>query len=254
MPEWLQNADGGLGWAVIAAVVTMLATGIGALPVLVKRKTPDWMVAAGSAMAAGMMVAVTVFDLLVTGVERGTPWEVGLGFLVGCCFLWLCTRLLDKHSDKIDIAGLKREKGRRALAVLLAMGVHSLPEGIAIGVGYASGNRELGVFVALAIAVHNIPEGVAISLPLAAQGLGFRRCAWYSVLSSLPQPIGVIPAYLLVVLFKPLLPTLLGFAGGAMIYMVLVELLPGSLERAGKARTAWAFAIGFVILMQLQWL
>lgn len=240
--------------AVLAGVVTMLATGLGALPVLVQRRLPDWLVACGSALAGGMMVAVTVFDLLVTGIERGTPWEVGLGFLLGCGFLAAGAHCLREHSDGISFAGLARKDGRRAFLVLLAMFIHSFPEGIAVGVGYASGSQKLGLFVAFAIAVHNIPEGVAISLPLAEDGVSFRRCFLYSTLSSLPQPLGVIPAYLAVAFFRPLLPTLMGFAGGAMVYLVLTELIPKSLAEAGKTRTAWAFAIGFVMLMQLQWL
>lgn len=243
-----------MGSALIAGVITMFATGLGAFPMLLEGKLPRWVVAAGSALAGGMMVSVTVFELLVTGMERGSPWDVGGGFLLGCFFLWFSERFLSDHADGIKLAGLRKDRARRALLVLLAMFVHSLPEGIAIGVGYASGNRELGVFVALAIAVHNVPEGVAISLPLAAEGVGFRRCFMYSVLSSLPQPVALIPAYLLVVFFKPLLPVLLGFAGGAMVYLVLIELIPQSLREAGHARTAWAFVIGFVLMMQLEWL
>lgn len=254
MMDLLHNADTGLLAALVAGVVTMLATGLGALPVLLERDAPAWVIAAGSAMAGGMMVAVTVFDLLVVGVDRGSPLEVGLGFLLGCTFLWASERYLHDHPDGIKVHGLRKEGGRRALLVLLAMFVHSFPEGIAVGVGYASGDQKLGLFVALAIAVHNIPEGTAISLPLAAEGVSFRRCVFFSILSSLPQPVGVVPAYLMVAAFQPLLPTLLGFAGGAMIYLVLTELLPKSLSEAGEVRTAWAFALGFVLLMQLQWL
>lgn len=254
MMDWLQRADGGLGTAVVAGVVTMLATGLGAVPVLAERRMPEWVLAAGSAAAGGMMVSVTVFDLLATGVDRGTPWEVGAGFLLGCAFLWICGRYLSDHSDSIRLSGLRRDSARRALLILLAMFVHSLPEGMAVGVGYASGHRTLGFFVALAIAIHNIPEGTAISLPMRAEGMGFFRCFFYSVLSSLPQPIGVIPAYLLVSYFQPLLPGMMGFAGGAMIFLVLTELLPKSLNEAGVTRTAWAFAIGFVLMMQLEWL
>lgn len=246
--------DTNLLHAFVAGVITMLATGVGALPVLIQRRMPGWVIAAGSAMAGGMMVSVTVFELLVTGVERGTPSEVAIGFLLGCAFLWRSERFLARHTDGFDLAGLQAEGKQRALLVLLAMFVHSLPEGIAIGVGYASGNQTLGLFMAFAIAVHNMPEGTVISLPLAAEGVGFWRCMWYSVLSSLPQPLGAVPAYLLVTLFRPLLPTLMGFAGGAMLYLVLTELLPKSLQDAGKTRTAWAFSIGFVLLMQLQWL
>ncbi len=240
-----------LAQAFVAAFLTMLATGLGAIPVLFTKKLPERVLGAGYALAGGMMVSVSFFDLVLPGIQSGKPWQLAAGFLAGAVFFWLGDLYLE--GKDWTVAGLHGASGRRALLILATMFVHSFPEGVAVGVGYASGQLGLGVFIAIAIGIHNIPEGLAISLPMAAEGVGFWRCFGYSVLSSLPQPIAVIPAVLLLTLSRALLPYGLGFAAGAMTYLVLAELLPESLEAAGKHGTAWGFTLGFVCILLAQY-
>ena len=102
-------------------------------------------------------------------------------------------------------AGASRARSRRCL-LLLTLFVHSIPEGAAIGVGYATGEIKFGWLLAVAIAVHNIPEGTAVSLPLRANGASVWRCIWYSILTSMPQPIVAVPAFLLVSSFNRCCP------------------------------------------------
>ncbi len=234
-----------------AAVLTMLATGLGALPVLFSRQLSERLLGASYALAGGMMVSVSFFDLVLPGLHRGAVWELAAGFLGGSLFFWLGHRFVAER--EWSVAGLRGAGGRRVLLILATMFVHSFPEGVAVGVGYGAGERELGLFIALAIALHNIPEGLAISLPMAAEGVGFWRCAGYSVLSSVPQPLAAVPAVLTVVVSRELLPAGLGFAAGAMTYLVLAELLPESLERSGRHATAWGFSLGFVAMMLAQY-
>jgi zinc transporter ZupT len=110
---------------------------------------------------------------------------------------------------------------------------------------------EFGFLVALVIAVHNIPEGIAISLPLRARGVSVLHCVYYSVLSSFPQPLAAIPAVIAVSFFQGLLPAGLGFAAGAMIFLVIAELLPESLEEAscGPRETAWWLVVGTAAML-----
>src|SRR5215203_4903441 len=126
------------------------------------------------------------------------------------------------------------------------MFVHSVPEGIAIGVGYATGEMRFGLLLAAAIAVHNIPEGTAVSLPLRARGASIWRCAGYAILTSVPQPLLAMPAFLLTSFFQPLVAPSLGFAGGAMIFLVMSELLPDSFESCSRSDTAWSVTLGLV--------
>jgi zinc transporter ZupT len=103
--------------------------------------------------------------------------------------------------------------------------------------------------MAIAISVHNIPEGIAISLPLKAEGVSTTRCAWASILSSIPQPIMAVPSAIIAWMFEPLLPIGLGFAGGAMIHMTISELLPEAIEEGGHSLTAWGVMLGLCTML-----
>src|SRR4029450_3151839 len=123
-------------------------------------------------------------------------------------------------------------QGADALAALMIVGVmtvHSVTEGVGVGVSFGEG-ASFGVLIAVAIAVHNIPEGRAISLVLVPKGVSVLRAAGWSVFSSLPQPLMAVPAFLLVEWFRPLLPVGLGFAAGAMVWMVVAQLLPDAVR------------------------
>ena len=232
-----------------AALLTDLATGLGALPfIFVRDLSPRWQ-GRFSALAGGMMLSASVFSLSGEALRRGSPWELALGMLLGALFLSATARLLEGRHWKIS--GLSREHSRKAILVLVAMSIHSFPEGVAIGVAYGTRELDFGLLVALAIAVHNIPEGIAISLPLRAKGASVAHCIFYSVLSSFPQPVAALPAVIAVSTFQKLLPAGLGFAAGAMIFLVIAELLPESLEEAGPKETAWWLIIGTVLMLLL---
>jgi ZIP family zinc transporter len=131
------------------------------------------------------------------------------------------------------------------------MTIHSLTEGIGVGVSFGGG-RTLGVFITTAIAIHNIPEGLAISLVLVPRGTSVRAAAWWSVFSSLPQPLLALPAYVFVEHFKPLLPAGLGFAAGAMVWLVLSELVPDARDAASDRAVAATVGVSFAAMMALQ--
>ncbi len=234
-----------------AALLTAFATGLGALPfALVPHLSPRWQ-ARAAALAGGMMLSASVFSLSGEALRRGEAWELALGMLAGAVFLSATSRLLEGRHWKIS--GLSEEGSRKGILVLVAMSIHSFPEGVAIGVSYATGEMDFGLLVALAIAVHNVPEGLAISLPLRARGVSVVRCFYYSVLSSIPQPIAAVPAVIFVSFFRSLLPAGLGFAAGAMIFLVVAELLPESLnhESCGPKETAWWLVVGTALMLVL---
>jgi len=160
-----------------------------------------------------------------------------------------------KNNDEFDIGGLRRSGGAAAILIVAALTIHSLPEGLAIGVAYGAtpetGDTAFGLSVALALAVHNIPEGTAITVALRGQGVSTVRCMGWAVVSSIPQPLGAVPAAWLVWLFEPLLPAGLGFAAGAMMYLVVDELLPDAYDDVGRGPTAVAFMCGLVVMMLL---
>ena len=121
-------------------------------------------------------------------------------------------------------------------------------------VGYGAEGRDaalggLGLYIAVAIAIHNIPEGLAVALPMRARGASINRCFWMAFLTSLPQPIAAVPASLMVWFFQPLMLPMLGFAAGAMMYLVVVELIPDALGTRSPDQTAWAFMLGFGLMV-----
>ncbi len=204
-------------WRVFwVALMTDLATGLGALPfAFVRKLSLPWqgMMTSG---AAGMMLSASVFTLAGEGLKSGALWQVMAGLLAGAAFFSWTARLI--HGREWTIGTLNAAESRQGIMVIVAMFVHSIPEGIAVGVGYATGELGFGFLLATAIAVHNVPEGIAVSMPLRARGIPVSKCAGYAILTSVPQPIAAVPAYMLVSVFKPLLPLGLGFAGGAMIF------------------------------------
>lgn len=198
------------------------------------------------------MISASVFSLAQEGISLKdriphAPYMVILGLLLGSFFFWITEKLVTKY----DTQSIERSQGfsKRSLLIFIVMFLHSIPEGIAIGVGFATGNLEFGLVMAIAISVHNIPEGIAISLPLKAENVSTTRCAWASILSSIPQPIMAVPAAIMAWMFEPLLPIGLGFAGGAMIHMTIAELLPESFEEGGPSLTAWGVMLGLCTML-----
>src|SRR5829696_527474 len=190
------------------ALLTAVATGIGALPFLfAKHPTHDWL-GVSNALASGLMLAASF----------GLVW--GLGFIV------LTRALLQLRKRRpVGFAEMGTLDARKAVLLVGIMTLHSFTEGVGVGVSFGGG-QDFGLFITLAIAVHNIPEGLAISLVLVPRGVGVSRAALWSVFSSLPQPLMAVPAFIFVETFRPLLPFGLGFAAGAMIWMVFSELIP----------------------------
>lgn len=245
-----------LGEAVAAATVTMLATGLGGLPFVFVKRFPDEIARLGWAVAGGMMLSASVFNLIIPGVEEGGITPVAIGVLAGTLLFGVATNYLGDHEHShagIPIPRATTSGGARVILIVGTMFVHSFPEGLAVGVAYGSGEAALGLLVALAIAVHNIPEGVAVSLPLRAEGVSGWRCVLWSIFSSLPQPIAAIPAYLAVQAFRPVLPFAFGLAAGAMFFLVLSEMIPESRADEGqRLSSALATMVGFLALMVLQ--
>jgi zinc transporter ZupT len=233
------------------ALATALATGLGALPFLFVREVSERFVAYSHAVAAGLMLGAS-FGLVSEGTVHGRLETLG-GAVVGVLFILLAQRWLDRYDEEELVFGAARgESARKMLLMMVVMTVHSFSEGVAVGVSFGGGVT-LATVITVAIAVHNVPEGVAITAVLRPQGISVLRCAGWSIVSSLPQPVMAVPAFLFVEAFRPALPWGLGFAAGAMIFMVLVELLPEAFEegrRTPVATLATATVIGMVLFQR----
>lgn len=228
----------------LAALVSDLATGLGALPLPFIDKVGTRWHGLAAATAGGMMLSASVFALADKALRTGDALTIMGGMLAGAVFFaWTAGRIERGHWR---IGAWSEADSRQSILMIATMFVHSVPEGIAIGVGYATGEAKFGLLLATAIAVHNIPEGTAVSLPLRARGASVARCAGYAILTSVPQPLLAVPAFLLTSLFRPLVAPSLGFAGGAMIFLVVSELIPDSLACCSKTETAWGVTVGLI--------
>ncbi|GBD31770.1 Zinc transporter ZupT [bacterium HR33] len=239
----------------VLASLTALATGLGAVPFAFVSRISSAVEARANALAAGLMLGAS-FGLAAEGTHRG-GWQTMAGAVGGVLFILLVHRLLDRHRFSFETAksvpgeaaGGSAAAAKRALLVLIVMTAHSAAEGVAVGVGFGGGET-LALAITVAIAVHNIPEGLAISAVLRSQGVSLVRCAGWSVFSSLPQPLLAVPAFLFVELFQATLPYGLGFAAGAMAFLVLQELLPEAYGNA-PARAVSLFVTVSLVLMVL---
>lgn len=231
-------------------LATALATGLGALPFALVRRVSGRAVGYLNALASGLMLGAC-FGLLAEGTRYG-GWQTFFGANLGVAFILLANRFLRRHhfepgapdarGETTDGAGA--EGLRRMTLIVTVMTVHSFAEGVAIGTSFGGG-MALAAFITVAIAVHNVPEGVAISAVLRSNGVGVARCAGWSIVSSLPQPLMAVPAFLFVETFAPALPYGIGFAAGAMVFMVLLEVLPEAYGRSS------ARAIGAITTLSM---
>ena len=234
----------------LLATFTAVATGFGALPFFfVKNLTRRWL-GASNAVAVGLMLAAS-FGLIYEGLDYGLFGTLA-GAVIGLIFI-IVARWSIQHDDHHPAAFAEMGKldAGKALLIVGVMTLHSLTEGVGVGVSFGGG-AALGLFITLAIAVHNIPEGLAISLVLVPRGVSPTKAAWWSIFSSLPQPLMAVPAFLFVEFFRPVLPYGLGFAAGAMIWMVFSELLPDALEDASSNLVAIVVTASVVAMIAFQ--
>ncbi|HET8657335.1 MAG TPA: ZIP family metal transporter [Longimicrobiaceae bacterium] len=232
----------------LLALVTSLATGLGALPLLFARRLSRRWVGLANALAAGLMIAASV-GLLYEGAIHGI-WTTVLGLVAGVLFVRLSSGLLGDH-EGMQWGELKGADARKALLLLGIMTVHSVTEGVGLGVSFGGGEA-LGVLITVVLALHNIPEGLAISLAMVPRGASVKRAAFWSVFSSLPQPLLAIPAFLAVESFGRLLGAGLGFAAGAMFWMSARELVPEALEDAPRGEVAGVLVVSVVAMLLVQ--
>ena len=231
------------------ALITALATGLGALPFFfVKDLRRSWLGIA-NAIAGGFMAAASV-GLIIEGIIYSIP-RTALGAVLGVTLIALMRYVFRDHD--VSWGELDRRDAFKILSILGIMTLHSFTEGVGVGVAFGGGDA-LGIYITTAIAIHNIPEGLAISLVMVPRGTSPWKAGLWSIFSSLPQPLMAVPAFILVEIFRPTLPVGLGFAAGAMLWMVAVELIPEALEETSRTTALLTLGGSAVLMGFIQWL
>jgi zinc transporter, ZIP family len=230
-----------------AGVGTALATGLGAIPVFFLGARTEELRPALWGFAAGTMGVVSVVGLLAPALDEGALAEVALGLAIGVAFMLATRRYLAIH--RVTVQGRQGEGVRSSVLVFAVLLVHSFPEGLAMGTAFASNTAGLGLYVIVAIALQNVPEGTSVAIPMQAAGFSRAQQFWAAVVTSVPQPIAAVLAYLLVETVDSLLPLSFAFAAGAMLSLVALELLPQALIRSRRtAGLAGAVAGGALMV------
>jgi len=252
--------------ALLATTFTWLVTALGAALVFffksINRRVLDGMLG----FAAGVMIAASYWSLLAPAIEMAeaggmNPWVPAAGgFLAGGLFLWGVDKLLPHLHlglPATEAEGLPTT-WRRSVLLVLAITLHNIPEGLAVGVafgalkyGLGSANLAGALALALGIGIQNFPEGTAVSVPLRREGLSRLKSFWYGQLSGIVEPVAGVLGAALVILMKPILPFALAFAAGAMIFVVVEQLIPESQQEKHSDVATGGAMLGFAVMMVL---
>ena len=243
----------------IGLLIPFAGTALGSAFVFFMRKEmPAWMQKVLMGFASGVMVAASVWSLLIPGMEMSeSVWPVTIGLMGGFAFLLLIDYVTPHLHPLGGEEGPKSHLSKTAM-LALAVTIHNLPEGMAVGVALAGAlNAEVSMSVAgalalsLGIAIQNVPEGASISMPLRAAGNSRRKSFLVGAMSGIVEPLGGALVILLASVVTPAMPYLLAFAAGAMLYVVVEELVPEASQGPHSNIATVGFAVGFALMMAL---
>ena len=253
MIDWF-IALGPVGQALIATIGTYLLTALGTVPVLFFRSAPRRLMDALMGFSGGVMVAASCWSLLVPAMAIGGVGPAVVGFLLGAAALFLLDRSLPHlHPEFPDEAAPEgpRVSWRRPLLLFIAITLHNIPEGLAVGVGYGGESLAAATALAIGIGVQNIPEGLAIALPLRREGMNRWKAFFYGQISAVVEPFAGVLGAALVLASHGALPYAMGFAAGAMLYVVVEELIPETVRNGTIDVATLGFIGGFAVMMAL---
>ncbi|MBU2571510.1 MAG: ZIP family metal transporter [Gammaproteobacteria bacterium] len=241
----------------LASILAGLATGAGALPALFFTEISKNLFNSLLGAAAGVMLAATAFSLLVPSIDYGNQiwpgnglWVASLGMMIGALFLHFADRKLPHiHFDSISDQHLNSIN--KIWLFIIAITIHNFPEGMSVGVSFGSGDMKNGIVLATAIALQNIPEGLAVALPLVGLGYNKWKAVGIATLTGLVEPVGGLLGITMVTIFTPILPIAMGFAAGAMLFVISEEIIPETHSEGRSRHATFALMIGFIIMMIL---
>lgn len=235
----------------LAALAAGAAAGLGALPLLVVTRVPIWVQDGLLGFAGGMMVGAASLSLVPPAVAKGGLVQVLSGLAAGSGLLALLDVLLPhlhiRAEEKSAVQGWQH-----SLLVLAAIVLHNLPEGLAMGVGLASGEDQVGLILTLAIGIQNAPEGLLAALPLRRHGASGPRAVGLALATGMAEPVAALAGMLLVEALRGILGFFLAFAAGAMFYVVSDTLIPDSHGHGYERLSTFGFLAGFALMLTIR--
>lgn len=237
-----------LNLGLIASLLAGLSTGVGALPILFKNNFSDDALDVLLGFAAGVMLAATVFSLLIPSIDLSGPWIAFISLMIGALLLHFIDLLVPHFHPVAGPEGPSSQLSRVWLFII-AMTIHNFPEGLAVGVSFGSGDVASGLITAAAIGLQNAPEGLAVALPLLREKHSKGKSILYATITGLVEPIGGLIGLVLVSLAHWILPWSLAFAAGAMLFVVIDEMVPESHKKGFGRKATFGLIGGFALMM-----
>lgn len=241
--------------ALFGGLFCFVSTTLGAMVVFLFKKVNQTVMDAMISLSAGIMLSSAFFSLLNPAIEicselkQNIFYTILLGFMLGGCFIIVCNNFFKNHS----YSGLSL---RKSLVLFTSITLHNIPEGLAVGVAFGNmfygGTFISAIILTIGIAIQNFPEGSAISLPIRREGYSRLRAFLFGLLSGLVEPISAVIGALLVIKVQTILPFILAFAAGTMIFVVSYDLIPDSQTNKRKDLMSFILMVGFAIMMILE--
>ena len=259
--DWLRECHP-VTQALLATLFTWFLTALGAGPVFFTKRFNQKIMDGMLGLAAGVMIAASCWSLLAPAIEMsdGKWYPAAIGFLGGGLFLYAIDKILPHLHLGLDVSKAEGIKTRwqRSVLLVLAITLHNIPEGLAVGVAFggvalAGEYASLGAAVALAvgIGIQNLPEGLAVAMPLRREGMSRTKAFMYGQASGVVEPMAGVVGAAMVLAMRPILPYALAFAAGAMIFVVVEELIPEAQRNGHTDFATMGAMVGFAIMMSL---
>jgi len=235
--------------AFIASLLAGLATGLGALPILFLREISHQVRDLLLAFAAGVMVAASAFNLIIPAMQTGSIYQVALGIMAGALTLGFFERYIPEMDYEQYFGSQDQGLGRKTILLITAIALHNIPEGLAVGIAFASRAKGMGLALAIAIGVQNAPEGLVVAAPLIKTKMSSWKIILLATLTGIVEPMAALLGISLVNKLGAIVPFSLAFAAGAMLYVVFKEMIPESHGHGYAKKATYFFVFGIIFML-----
>lgn len=237
----------------IGVIIAGMATSLGALPVFFTKEVKDEIMDIALGFAAGVMLSATSFSLLMPAINMSEQDFKSMLFIAfGVILGGVIMDIIDKNIPHFHITGgFEGRKSRLSKLILfiIAITIHNFPEGLAVGVSFGSGNIRDGIAVAIGIGLQNIPEGFAVAFPLITEGISKKKAFFITFITGVVEVVGGITGLLIIRISKAILPFVLAFAGGTMLFVISDEIIPETHRNKNYRKATYGVIAGFVVMM-----
>ncbi len=237
----------------VASILAGLCTGIGALPLLFVNKISKVFEDCLLGFAAGIMLFAASFSLILPALEQDAIFQVITGLVSGAILIGLVEKIIPNiNMGQVRNTDFESKALTKTIMMIAAIAIHNIPEGLAIGIGYATGSQERGIILALAMGIQNAPEGFVVAAPLIEKGYSKGKAILFAFFAGIGEPIAASVGILAGNVIQPYMPFTLSFAAGAMYYVVSHELIPESHCHGNQVKATFGVIAGFIVMLLIE--